>query len=104
MDFHRQLGSEAKEKRLKSLWNYFSQKAQASEGIIWRSPKCWELACSLYTIEVKNRDSRELLDRLYKIHGVIFRAFHSRDWNTLRISPNFYNTKEDMDRFFALLT
>ena len=104
MDFHQQLGSEAKEKRLKALWQYFLQKAQASDGIIWRSPKSWDLACSLYTIEVKNKDSRALLDKFYKIHGVIFRAFHSQDWNTLRISPNFYNTEGEMERFFERLS
>lgn len=103
VDFQQKMDSQGKEARLKELWQYFIAKADAAKNINWRSPKNWELACSLYAIEVQGKDSREILDKLYKVHGVVFRAFHSENWDTLRISPNFYNTEAEMDRFFELV-
>ena len=44
-----------------------------------------------------------MLDRLYGEHRIVLRAFRTDELNTLRISPNMLNTREEIDRLFDLL-
>jgi selenocysteine lyase/cysteine desulfurase len=69
----------------------------------WRSPGSQELGGSLYAVEIEGVDSREAGDVLWKKHRIVVRAFHGQGVNTLRISPNVFNTTAEIDRFFAAL-
>ncbi|MFQ5706591.1 MAG: aminotransferase class V-fold PLP-dependent enzyme [bacterium] len=103
IDFQARLGPEATEKRRQTLWRHFYNAVDGNPGIAWRSPTSWDLATSIYTIEVEGKDSQDLFEKLYQSQGYVFRAFHAPQWNTLRISPNIYNTPEEIDRFVKLL-
>ena len=45
---------------------------------------------------------REVSQRLLEGHGFVFRAFRSLGLNTIRLSPNIFNTREEIDRFVEL--
>ena len=40
---------------------------------------------------------------MWEKHRFVFRAFHGPGVNTLRISPNVFNTEAEIDRFFEVL-
>ncbi len=54
-------------------------------------------------MEIEGKDSREVFDTMWKKHRFVFRAFHGSDINTLRISPNAFNTTAEIDHFFEVL-
>lgn len=103
IDYQQRLGAKRKEARLRELWQYFRAAVAKEPKVVWRSPNQWELGSSLYAIEVPGHDSRKVAEKLWPKHGIVLRAFHSDGLNTLRISPNVFNTTHEIDRFFSLL-
>jgi len=100
IDFQRRLGSEAKVQRYKDLWQQFRTAAGRSDRVIWRSPEKWELSASLFALEVRGVQSADLFERMYRDHGFVFRAFNTQGLNTVRISPNVYDTEDEIEKFF----
>lgn len=103
IDFQRRLGSEAKVKRYKDLWQQFRDAAGRSDRVIWRSPEKWELSASLFALEVRGVQSADLFERMYRDHGFVFRAFSTQGLNTVRISPNVYDTEDEIEKFFEVV-
>ena len=103
MKFRQDLGEEAIDKKLQSLWQYFRAGVERSPKLTWRSPVEWESSASLYAIEVNGKKSRDVFDVMYKEHGYVFRPFETQGLSSMRISPDVSNTEEEMDRFFEAL-
>ncbi len=103
LDFQAGLGVNAKLARYRQIWERFRDTADRSERVIWRSPRDWERSASLFAIEIRDISSTEAFDRMYREGGFVFRPFQTQELNTIRISPNVYNSEEEIDRFFAAL-
>ncbi len=103
MRFQETLGAAAKERRYQEIWRTFLTAARENQKTVWRSPESWALACSLFAIEIKGKPSGDVLRTLADRHGFVFRAFSSETLNTVRISPNVYNTEEEIQLFFQAL-
>jgi selenocysteine lyase/cysteine desulfurase len=73
-----------------------------SDRIVWRSPQDWELSASLFALEIQETSSQAAFEQMYGEHGFVFRAFRAQGLNTVRISPNVYNTEEEIERFFQV--
>ena len=69
----------------------------------WHSPRDPALFSSVLLMEVVDRPSGTLFDRLYREHGVVFRAFRTPEVDAGRISPNVQTTEAELDRFLALV-
>lgn len=93
------LGGEGRSYR--ALWEAWRSASESAPGVRWRSPVEWALSASLFALEVDGLASPELFDRLWKEGGFVFRAFHTPELNTARISPNRMTREEERDRFFA---
>ncbi|UCD24214.1 MAG: aminotransferase class V-fold PLP-dependent enzyme, partial [Gemmatimonadota bacterium] len=102
IDFQLSLGTRAKLERYRYLWEFFRAATRESDHVLWRSPESWSMSASLFAVEVKDKVSTEVSDSMYRAHGYVFRPFRTQGLNTLRISPNVYNTEEEIERFFAL--
>ncbi len=102
IDFQAGLGAEAKVRRYRQLWQAFKAATMESSHVAWRSPVEWELSASLFAVEVLGKTSTEISQTMYNEHGFVFRPFRTQGLNTLRISPNVYNTEEEIARFFEL--
>ncbi len=102
LDFQDQLGAESKAKRYREIWESFRAAADQSDRVIWRSPRSWKRAASLFALEIRDADSQAVFDQMYREHGFVFRPFRTQGLNTVRISPNVYNTVEEVHRFFEL--
>ena len=103
IDFQTELGSEAKETRLRELWEKVRAKVRDAPQVIWRSPTSWSVSSSVYAIEVRGVESGQLFGSMYQNHGFVFRAFKTQGLNTARISLNVYNTEDEIERFFEVV-
>jgi selenocysteine lyase/cysteine desulfurase len=103
IDFQVQLGTRAKEERYHTIWQAFRAAAADSEDVLWRSPTSWDRSTSLYALEIRDRTSSAVFDFMYQEHGFVFRPFSTQGLNTVRISPNAFNTEAEIERFFELV-
>ena len=103
LDFQEQIGMAAKEARYHDLWEFFLSMTDNSDRVIWRSSRDWDLSASLFAVEIDGKISSEVSETMYRDHGFVFRPFHISDLNTLRISPNIFNTEEEIVRFFEII-
>ncbi len=102
IDFQLSLGTKAKVDRYQHLWEVFRAAALESDHVIWRSPDTWPMSASLFAVEVRDKVSTEVSQSMYQDYGFVFRPFRTQGLNTLRISPNVYNTEDEIARFFEL--
>jgi len=103
LDFQEQVGADAKETRYHDLWEFFLSMADNSPRVTWRSARDWDLSASLFAVEIEGQISTEVFAWMYREHGFVFRPFRTEVLNTLRISPNFFNTEEEIVRFFEIV-
>lgn len=101
IDFQLGLGVEAKLERYRAIWDRFLAESDRTERVIWRSPRSWERSASLFAIEIRDISSQAVFDHLNREDGFVFRPFQTPELNTIRISPNVYNSEEEIDRFFT---
>jgi selenocysteine lyase/cysteine desulfurase len=78
--------------------------AMENAGTAWRSPDSWELGGSLVAVEIRDKNVSELAGSMFQDHGFVFRAFRSQGLNSVRLSPNVFNTEEEIARFFEIAT
>ena len=103
IDFQNALGAAAKEARYRQLRALFKSMTDESERVVWRSPGSWSRSASLYAVEISGIESGAAFDRMYREHGFVFRPFSTQGLNTVRISPNVFNTEEEIGRFFEVV-
>ena len=104
IDFQGRLDADEREQRLRSLWAFTHKTAMENPQSLWRSPASWDLGGSLYAVEIQGRKSSALFQQLFKEHGLVFRPFEAQGLNTVRLSPNVFNTEEEIALFFDLAT
>ena len=104
IDFQRRLSPSEREAHLRGLWEYTRRRAMEHPGTDWRSSHSWELGGSLYAVEIRDKNIADVSQWMFQEHGVVFRPFRSQGLNTARISPNMFNTEEDIERFIELAT
>jgi selenocysteine lyase/cysteine desulfurase len=102
IDFQNRLNQREREQRLRTLWQHAQAVARETPKAVWRSPTSWELAASLYAVEIEGTRSGDLFDDMYRNHGFVFRAFSTERFNHSRLSPNVFTTEEELSRFFEI--
>ncbi len=103
VDYQSRLDSRKRDERLQALRSHFREAVTRHPKLKWRSPASWQTGVSLYTAEVIGESSQDLFQRMHQEHGYVFRAFHTPEWNTIRLSLNVYNTVDEIDRFMELI-
>lgn len=101
--FQQALGEEAKLARHRAMRDRLLEATDASPHLRWHSPRDPALFSSVLLMEVVGRPSGPLFDRLYREHGVVFRAFRTPEVDAARISPNVQTTDAEIDRFLDLV-
>ena len=101
LDFQKTMPSESREAFHRGLWQYAMEQTEGHPDVKWRSPKDWELSGSLFAIEISGEKATECFQRLNKNHGIVVRAFDEPELNTLRVSPNVMNTKDELSLLFS---
>ncbi len=104
MEFQSRIAPAQREARLRRLWDFTRTMAMENAGTAWRSPDSWELGGSLVAVEIRDKNVSELAGSMFQDHGFVFRAFRSQGLNSVRLSPNVFNTEEEIARFFEIAT
>jgi selenocysteine lyase/cysteine desulfurase len=98
--FQQRLGEANKETRLLEIARWFRDRVDATPSLAWRSARQRELCSSLFAVELRTGDVRQVERRLAAEHDIMVRPF-APPLNTLRVSPNLINTRADVERFIA---
>lgn len=103
LDYQEALGEAPKNARYEAMFDRARQIVDEAPGLIWRSPRSWDDAASLFAVEVLGRQAGPLAAELFEEHGVVVRAFEAPGINALRVSPNVATSDDEVQRFFSLL-
>ncbi|HAW81209.1 MAG TPA: hypothetical protein DCX27_16815, partial [Balneola sp.] len=101
IDFQNMINEKDKNDYLKALWEHAQKLTKENPKTVWRSPTDWELSGSLFVVEIKNTKTSEFAKHVYETQGFVFRPFDAH--STIRISPNLFNTKAELDQLFSLI-
>ncbi|MBO6571630.1 MAG: aminotransferase class V-fold PLP-dependent enzyme [Balneola sp.] len=101
IEYQSKIDSTLKEEKLKNLWHHAQNLCEQNNNTVWRSPTDWELSGSLFVIELAGVKASEFAKQLFELHGFVFRPFDQ--YSTIRISPNVFNTTEELDELFDLV-
>jgi selenocysteine lyase/cysteine desulfurase len=103
LDFQAALGAERKESRYREMFDWMQEASDSSPSLAWRSPRGFDLGASLVGIEVRGRPVAPLSDALYREYGIVLRPFPQPGLNSLRVSPNLMNTRDEILRLVEIL-
>tara|TARA_R110001599_G_scaffold84130_2_gene226748 strand:+ start:171374 stop:172627 length:1254 start_codon:yes stop_codon:yes gene_type:complete len=101
IDFQTNIDRSLKADKLKNLWKHAQNLCEQNSNTVWRSPSDWELSGSLFIVELKNEKPSIVSKKLFQDKGFVFRPFDQH--STIRISPNLFNTTEELDQLFDLI-
>ena len=99
MDYLEMIGMERKEKRLRFLQRYWSDKLRSVQGVIVNTPADEERSCGIGNVGIKNMEPGEMARTLLNDFGIFTVAINNAGVNGCRITPNVYTTTEELDRF-----
>ena len=98
LDLHNLIGSKRKQKRLHHLKNYWMQQVKDLPGIKLYTSLKPEFGCAIGVFGMEGKKATELSEQLFrdwKIHTV---AIEWEDINGVRVTPNVYTTKMELDK------
>ncbi|MDA7979662.1 MAG: aminotransferase class V-fold PLP-dependent enzyme [Pirellulales bacterium] len=98
MTFLQKLTWRQREDRLRDLWSFTQGLVEQADSLSWTSPDDWKLAGSLYSIRV-SRPAGALSRKLFNERGIVVRPFSNLGLNNLRVSPNVFTSKSEIEEF-----
>ena len=99
IDFHNLMGTQRKEKRLRYLKDYWAVPASKMPGVKLNTPLNPAYSGAIANVSVEGWDAVEMESKLqekFRIHTV---AIKYEKINGIRVTPNVYTSKADLDRF-----
>ncbi len=103
LTFHEMIGSQRKEARLRYLKEYWMEQVADLPGIRFYTSREPAFACALANVGFEGKPPGDLANFLfqnYKIHSV---AINWEDISGVRITPNVYTVRKDLDRLVQAL-
>jgi selenocysteine lyase/cysteine desulfurase len=100
LEFIEELGQENIERAIKKNVNYLKRRLSGIRGLNVLTPRAWEKSAGLISIEIEGKNAETLFGRLLK-KGIVARYTH--DPSYLRISVNYFNTREELDQLAEAL-
>lgn len=104
IDFYKTIGAERKEKRLRYLQNYWTNKVRNMSHIVLNTPEDPTRSCAIANVGVKNMKPADLAETLLKKYKIYTVAIDSAGVHGCRISPNVYTTLPELDVFVKALS
>lgn len=103
MDYLDVIGLERKEKRLRFLQRYWSDRLRPLEGIIINTPQEVERSCGIGNVGLENMKPAALAKTLLDEFGIFTVAIDGAGVHGCRITPNVYTTTEELDSFITAM-
>lgn len=103
IEFYEMIGGERKEKRLRFLQQYWTDKVRNIPNIILNTPAEANRSCGIANVGIKGIKPGALAKRLLDEHNIFTVAIDGANVHGCRITPNVYTTLEELDAFVAAL-
>ncbi|TAK92444.1 MAG: aminotransferase class V-fold PLP-dependent enzyme [Burkholderiaceae bacterium] len=101
--FHNSIGSRNKEARLRYLKDCWVNHARQLPHIDLLTPTDPQRSCAIATFSVKGKSGKEIADILFNQHNIFTVAVDVNGISAVRVTPQLYNTVEQMERLVAAL-
>ena len=101
--FHRAIGSERVERRIRGLATRLDAGLRALPGVGLRSPGSPALRSALVSFEVEGMPSKEVIRRLWEKGPVRVRHVAENGLDYVRLSTHIYNTPGEVDRVVEMV-
>jgi selenocysteine lyase/cysteine desulfurase len=99
IEFHKMIGSERKQDRLRYLKNYWMERLQEIPGISFNTSLKPEFSCGLGNFGIEGIEPAEIQTKLMNDHRIYTISIDWENIQGIRVTPNTYITIEDLDRF-----
>lgn len=103
IDYLELIGLERKEKRMRFIQRYWSDKLRGVENIVINTPIEGHKSCGIANVGIKNMKPKELAETLLKEFKVFTVAIDVANVHGCRITPNVYTTTEELDTFVSAM-
>ncbi|MFN4945423.1 MAG: aminotransferase class V-fold PLP-dependent enzyme [Chryseotalea sp.] len=97
IEFHKRIGAERKEARLRFLQEYWTSKVRNVSNVIINTPPQSERACAIANVGIKNMKPALLAERLLKEFKIYTVAIDGAGVQGVRVTPNVYTTTDELD-------
>lgn len=102
LQFQEQLGSTRKLQRYRQLRRQAMAMVDAEPRLLWRSPRDEQLGGSLFAVGLRDAQADVVAQRMFVQQQVVVRPFAAPTLNSLRLSPNVFNTTHELQRTLRL--
>lgn len=103
VDFHNLIGAERKEKRLQYLKKYWVEQVSSLPAIRIRTSLKKEYGSALTFLEITGKDSGKISKDFFVNHQIHTVAIKHENLNGLRITPNVYTLKSELDKLVKVI-
>ena len=99
IDYLKWIGMERKEKRMRFLQRYWSDKLRNVKNVIVNTPKDIDRSCGIGNVGITNMSPSRMEDLLFEKYNIFTVAIDYANVKGCRISPNIFTTTEELDSF-----
>lgn len=101
--FHRMIGIERKEARLRYLQRYWTDQVRNQPNIVLNTPVDPARSCAIANVGVAGKTPAELAKLLLDRYKIFTVAIDSAGVQGVRVTPHLYTTTEELDSFVKAL-
>ncbi len=99
IDYLKWIGMERKEKRMRFLQRYWSDKLRNVKNVIVNTPQDIYRSCGIGNVGLTNMSPSKMEDLLFEKYNIFTVAIDYANVKGCRISPNIFTTTEELDSF-----
>ena len=99
LTFFHGIGPKRKEARLRRLRNYWADRLAKYDRVKFNTNLSPEHSCAIANIQIEGVDAADLTAHLWKAHKIIVTPIGHKDCPGIRVTPNVYTTKRELDIF-----
>lgn len=102
IEFHNMIGKDKVEARVRSITNILKEKIANIPGAEFVTPTYPEMHACMLVFNLPGIDSDAAVAKLYDEHRIATAGTHD-GFNGIRLSPNIYNTADELDQVVGAL-
>ena len=99
IDYLKWIGMERKEKRMRFLQRYWSDKLRNVKNVIVNTPQDIDRSCGIGNVGLTNMSPSKMEDLLFQKYKIFTVAIDYANVKGCRISPNIFTTTKELDSF-----
>ena len=99
IDYLKWIGMGRKEKRMRFLQRYWSDKLRNVKNVIVNTPQDIDRSCGIGNVGLTNMSPSKMEDLLFEKYNIFTVAIDYANEKGCRISPNIFTTTEELDSF-----